>query len=228
VATTLAVLAPETTAGPEWGARAASVTLHAGLLALAVWSTQHPPLGPSVRRDTSVVFYLPDRHPEAPPPPAAPVVPPGTWRMPSLPGEIPLGLPPLAPTAAPDLPAATPEFLPAPSGLVGTVPPSPAPPEGPVDIRVVEEVPVLLSHPVPRYPDILRQAGIEGRVVIEAVIDTMGRAERDGLRIASSSHALFGPEASALVLGSRYRPARFAGRPVRVRILVPVVFALHR
>jgi periplasmic protein TonB len=228
VATTLAVLAPETTAGPEWGARAASVTLHTGLLALAVWSTQHPPLAPAVRRDTSVVFYLPDRRPEAPPPPAAPAVPPGTWRMPSLPSEIPLGLPPLEPTAAPDLPAAAPEFLPASPSPVGTVPPSPAPPEGPVDVRVVEEVPMLLSHPVPRYPDILRQAGIEGRVVVEAVIDTAGRAERDGLRIASSSHALFSPEASALVLGSRYRPARFAGRPVRVRILVPVVFALHR
>ena len=97
-----------------------------------------------------------------------------------------------------------------------------------MDIRVVEELPVLFSHPVPRYPDILRQAGIEGRVVVEVVIDTAGRAERDGLRIVSSSHALFVPEAGALVLGSRYRPARFGGRPVRVRILVPVAFSLRR
>ena len=95
-------------------------------------------------------------------------------------------------------------------------------------MRVVEEPPVLLSHPVPRYPDILRQAGIEGRVVVEAVIDTTGHAERNGLWVVSSSHALFAPEASALVLGSRYRPARFGGRPVRVRILVPVAFALRR
>ena len=97
-----------------------------------------------------------------------------------------------------------------------------------MDVAFVEEPPVLLDHPVPGYPELMRRAGIEGRVVVEAVIDTLGRAERGSLRIVSSTHGLFVPEASALVLGSRYRPARFGGKPVRVRVRVPVDFTLRR
>ena len=226
MATTLTVLAADALAGPEWGARAASLALHTGLIALAVWGTQRPPIAPTTPRDYPMIFYLPDRTSVALPPRSAPAVPPGTWRMPALPGVIPLSLPPLTPSPAPDWPTAPPELIPGMPGPVAAPPPPPV--EGLVDVRVVEEPPVLLSHPVPRYPDLLRQAGIEGRVVVEAVIDTTGRAERAGLRIVSSSHALFAPEASALVLGSRYRSARFGGRPVRVRILVPVAFALRR
>ena len=227
MATTLTVLAEDAPAGPEWGARAASLTLHAGLIALAVWSTQRPPLSPTEPREYTMIFSLPDRAPIAPPPPAAPAVPPGTWRMPVPTAAVALTVPPLAPTSVPDWPTAPPELIPGMPGPVAVPPPSP-PTEGLVDIRVVEELPVLLSHPVPRYPDILRQAGIEGRVIVEAVIDTTGHAEHAGLRIVSTAHALFAPEASALVLGSRYRPARFGGRAVRVRILVPVAFALRR
>ena len=227
MSTRLTVLAEDALAGPEWGARATSLTLHAGLIALAVWSTQRPPLSPTEPREYTMIFSLPDRTPVAPPPPTAPVVPPGMWRMPAVPGVVPLTLPTLVPTPAPDWPSAPPELIPGTPGLVAA-PQSPPPAEGLMDIRVVEDLPVLLSHPAPRYPDILRQAGIEGRVTVEVVIDTAGRAERAGLRIVSSSHALFAPEAGAIVLGSRYRPARFGGRPVRVRILVPVAFSLRR
>jgi protein TonB len=228
MATTLTVLTEVGPAGPEWGARAASLVLHAGLIALAVWCTQRPALAPAAPRDHTMIFYLPERAPVALPPRPAPAVPQGTWAMPTLPGEVPLMVPPLVPSPALDWPAAPPELVPGTPAPVAAPPPAPPAAGGLVDIRVVEEPPVLLGHPVPRYPDLLRQAGIEGRVVVEAVIDTTGRAERSGLRIVSSSHALFAPEASALVLGSRYRPARFGGRPVRVRILVPVAFALRR
>ena len=225
MATTLTVLAEHAASGPEWGARVASLALHTGLIALAVWSTQRPPISPTAPREHTMIFSLPDRAPVTPPPQSAPAAPSGTWRMPAVPGMAPLPLPTLVPAPAPVWPTAPPEPLP---GMPGPTAALPSPAEGLVDIRVVEEPPVLLSHPVPRYPDVLRQAGIEGRVVVEAVIDTTGHAEHDGLRIVSSSHALFAPEASALVLGSRYRPARFGGRAVRVRILVPVAFALRR
>jgi protein TonB len=228
VATTLALLAPDTRAAPEWGARLASLALHVGLIALAVWSTQRPTTASAPPREYTTIFYLPERTPAAPPLRPAPAVPPGTWRTPALPVVNPTELPPLPPTTAPDWPAVPPAPIPGTPVLPAAPPPPTAAPGGLVDIRVVEEPPVLLSHPVPRYPDILRQAGIEGRVVVEAVIDTTGHAERDGLRVVSSSHTLFVPAASALVLGSVYRPARFGGRPVRVRILVPVGFALRR
>jgi protein TonB len=97
----------------------------------------------------------------------------------------------------------------------------------PRDARFVEELPVLLSHPEIRYPEMLRQAGIEGRVMIETVLDTLGRAEPALTRVATSVSALFDREALSVVLASHYRPARAQGRAVRVRVQVPVNFSLH-
>jgi len=39
---------------------------------------------------------------------------------------------------------------------------------------LVEERPALLSAPAPVYPALLKQAGIQGRVILPAVIDTTG------------------------------------------------------
>jgi protein TonB len=98
----------------------------------------------------------------------------------------------------------------------------------PLESRVVDEPPRMLSHPEPRYPEILRQAGIEGSVVIEAVIDTIGRVEAGSLRVVSAAHPLFASEAEQVVLASRYRPGRMSGRAVRVRVLVPISFGIQR
>src|SRR6267378_8679351 len=40
---------------------------------------------------------------------------------------------------------------------------------------VTEERAEVLTSPLPVYPDLLRQAGVQGRVVLEAIVDTTGR-----------------------------------------------------
>jgi protein TonB len=97
-----------------------------------------------------------------------------------------------------------------------------------VDVRVADEAPVMLSHPVPRYPEILRQAGIDGRVMAEAVVDTSGRVEPASVRIVSAAHPLFAEEARLVMLASRFRPGRMGGRAVRVRIRLPMSFDIRR
>ena len=91
---------------------------------------------------------------------------------------------------------------------------------------VVEERPDRVSSPPVRYPEILRQAGIEGRVLVEVVIDTLGRAERGSIRILSSTHQLFEAPAREAVANSVYRPGRISGRAVRVRVQVPLNFSI--
>jgi len=86
----------------------------------------------------------------------------------------------------------------------------------------------MLAHPAINYPEVLRQAGIEGRVLVEAVLDTLGRAEPSSLRVTASPHQLFDREALAVVAGSRFRPGRADGHAVRVRIQVPVTFSIRR
>ncbi|MDO8665271.1 MAG: TonB family protein, partial [Gemmatimonadales bacterium] len=70
--------------------------------------------------------------------------------------------------------------------------------------------------------------GVEGRVLVEVVLDTMGRAERGSLRILSATHQLFEGPARETALSCRYRPGRIAGRAVRVRVQVPVNFTVSR
>lgn len=230
--TTLAATPAQDPAGREWGARSLSVAVHAGLIALAVWYTQasRPPDRSRPYPGVLVTWTTRPARSHAPPPltPAVPV-PPGAPVAPSIPisGPVPPAIDVPTPAGWPVAPGDPFPGLPG-AALPATPVGPPSPPAPPMDIRMVEEPPVLLHHLAPGYPELLRRAGVEGRVIVEAVLDTAGRVERASLRIVASTHALFVPEATTLVLGSRYRPARFGGQPVRVRIQVLVTFALRR
>ena len=95
---------------------------------------------------------------------------------------------------------------------------------------VVEERPELIQGTCtqPVYPAMLQQAGIEGRVMFEFVIDTLGRAERSSFRTISTTHQLFEAPARAAVLSCRFRPGRIQGRAVRVRVQQPINFSIQR
>ena len=93
---------------------------------------------------------------------------------------------------------------------------------------VVEERPERISSPPVRYPDILRQAGIEGRVLLELVIDTSGHAERGSIRVLSSTHQLFEGPAREVAQASLFSPGRIQGRAVRVRVQLPINFSIAR
>src|SRR6266545_4350006 len=61
----------------------------------------------------------------------------------------------------------------------------------PIESSLADELPVMLAGPTAAYPDLLRQAGIHGRVVLEAVIDTLGHVERGSVVVVESAHAAF-------------------------------------
>jgi TonB family protein len=100
--------------------------------------------------------------------------------------------------------------------------------DGPWSASVVEEPPVLLAGPRLTYPELLRALSIEGRVVIETVIDTLGRPEPAVLRVVESSHPGFEAPARDFVRRARFRPGRAHGRMVRVLVRVPIAFVLNR
>jgi len=52
---------------------------------------------------------------------------------------------------------------------------------------VVDERPEVIAGFTPEYPDLLRQAGVEGTVVVEVVVDTAGHAEPGSLRVVRST-----------------------------------------
>ncbi len=93
---------------------------------------------------------------------------------------------------------------------------------------LVDEKPSLMSQLLPDYPDLLRQAGIEGNVVIEVIIDTTGHAEPASLRVVNSTNKAFEIAARDAVLKSLYRPGRVRGQAVRVLVQVPINFSIRR
>ncbi|HYL55378.1 MAG TPA: energy transducer TonB [Gemmatimonadales bacterium] len=159
----------------------------------------------------------PDRRapPGVPVPPRAPVVeePIG------FPFTVPPGLPPIEPSRPFD---AT-RWLQRSRG-VGDDPSAPDT-TTPWSADVVEEPPMLLAGRPPSYPEALRAAGVTGRVVVQAVIDTLGRVEPE-VTVVESSHAGFEAPALDYLRHAVFRPGRVHGRRVRVLIRLPVDFRL--
>ncbi|MFI5091129.1 MAG: TonB family protein [Terriglobales bacterium] len=102
-----------------------------------------------------------------------------------------------------------------------------------------EPVPVASTDPPPQlrdssclaspsYPEILRQAGIEGQVVLAFVIDSGGTVESSSVRVVSSAHQLFEGPARAILVSCQYQPGRVAGRAVRVRTQRTITFVLPK
>lgn len=93
---------------------------------------------------------------------------------------------------------------------------------------VVEERPEILSGPQLNYPDLLRQAGVQGRVLVQAIIDTSGRVEPQSVKIIQSPNPGLDQPAKNYVLRALFRPGRVHGRAVRVLLNLPIDFKIKR
>jgi TonB family protein len=93
---------------------------------------------------------------------------------------------------------------------------------------VVDEPPIRLSGPLPVYPPLLKDAMIEGHVVIEVIIGVDGHPEPESFRVLESTNKAFEKAARDAVLATLYRPGRMRGQAVRVLVRQPVAFTLRR
>lgn len=93
---------------------------------------------------------------------------------------------------------------------------------------VVDERPELLSGPALTYPDLLRQAGVQGRVLVQAILDTLGRAEPESVEILQSPNPGFDSSARDYVLQAMFRPGRVHGRAVRVLVNIPIDYSVRK
>jgi protein TonB len=195
---------------------AVSVTAHVALVAAVVWTTvdahPRPPQSPTI-------FQLPPSQPingADVPAPGVPVIEVGE----PIP-DIPL---PKVDGGVAELPRFTLDPRPDSGALLaGTAPGS----GGPIDVALVEAPPVMLAGPVPAYPDLLRQAGVHGRVVLEAGVDAAGHVEPGSVVVVASAHPAFVAPAQQALLASLFRPARMGGVAVRVRVRLAIDFVLR-
>jgi len=206
-----------------FGVGCASLAIHAAMIAGVVYATLHAaPRDDQVRMDTRVVLLAPQEQQNAADPPPVQLADALQGFQPvAVSAQIPTDMPPV------DLQQ---RFDPkdyAGSGVEGSrasdivVSGNEVYAEG-----LVEERPALLSAPAPVYPALLKEAGIQGRVILPAVIDTTGRVEPASVRIMKSSDPAFDQPTKDWVLKALFRPARLHGRGVRVSIHLVVDYAI--
>lgn len=80
----------------------------------------------------------------------------------------------------------------------------------------------------PRFPDELREAGVEGQVLAQFVVDTEGHPIVSTFKVLKSDHELF-TQAVRDVLGDMlFTPAEVGGRTVKQLVQMPFAFSLSR
>lgn len=89
----------------------------------------------------------------------------------------------------------------------------------------VDEIAVPKSSLVPEYPEMARNAGIEGTVVLEVYIDETGMVQK--VRVVKGLG--FGCEEAAIkkVQATQFIPANMGGKPVAVRQIITFEFKLR-
>ena len=222
------------------GGTLASTLVHAALLAGAITATTG---GPPVRPAVPVEHVLPPvvvaRPPESPPAkvrtpaPAGPAAAPVAPRLPSV-DRVPNEIPPIDVdvkiAAASDdevaRGAAGPLDQRAGGGLGGPIGPTR---DGAMDERYVDRAPRIVGNPVPpAFPSIMRERGMGGRVSIQFVIDTLGRAEMHGLRVVEASDSAFAHAVRAALPRFRFTAGEVGGQKVRTLVQLPFDFTLVR
>lgn len=96
------------------------------------------------------------------------------------------------------------------------------------EFQVEKPVQALPGGSQPRYPDILRQAGVEGEVLAQFVVDTTGKAEMNSYKVLKTTHELFGNAVKNALSGMKFIPAEVGGRKVRQLVQQPFTFAISK
>ena len=107
--------------------------------------------------------------------------------------------------------------------VAGYMPPAP---EQAQEFMAFDEAPVLLRAQNPQYPDLARQAGIEGTVLLDVLVDEEGKVLEVSV-IQSDVTSAMEKSAEEAAKHFLFKPAKQRTVPVRAHVAVPIRFKLH-
>src|SRR6266545_5877379 len=88
--------------------------------------------------------------------------------------------------------------------------------------------PTLVSMPRPVHPEAMRRAGIEGRVVLQALANTSGRVDSSSILVLRATHVEFVVPARQALQAALFRPGWFGGQRLDAWITIAIDFTLSR
>lgn len=95
----------------------------------------------------------------------------------------------------------------------------------------VEESPELIGgmdalQKAAEYPRMAKKAGIEGRVIVQFIVDENGNVQNP--KVIRGVHKLLNEVAIEAVKKQKFKPGKQRGRPVKVQMALPVTFTLKK
>ncbi len=113
--------------------------------------------------------------------------------------------------------------------LTAPPPPPPPPPGRAGDESLIfmawEEAPELIKMVKPRYPEIARKAGVEGRVVLQIVVDEKGNV-LEAVPIVAVPPGIFEEAAIEAMMQWKFKPAKQRDKAIKVRMGQTMEFTL--
>ena len=80
----------------------------------------------------------------------------------------------------------------------------------------------------PKYPEMLRTAGVSGEVQAQFIVDTTGRVQAGSFKVLKTTHELFSTEVRKATACFRYLPAETGGKKVRQLVQQPFTFDIAK
>lgn len=90
----------------------------------------------------------------------------------------------------------------------------------------VEPYPIQNIQNLVEYPEVAKRAGLEGKVLLSALIDTSGKVIK--VLIDKSDYPVFEESARNAVMKAKFTPARQNGKHVKLWYTLPIVYKLEK
>lgn len=215
------------------GGTAVSFVVHYGVILVVLYTSAEARGVNEGPKPEKIVFVEPDKvdDPPKPEPPPELVVAP-------LPARVapPLTSPVDIPNVLPEIDLSRPPTDPLQftgrrgpvesAGIDSAADPVSRPDNAYREFEVDRPVTPAPNSAVPVYPDILRQAGVEGDVVVSFVVDTTGRVDIGTFKVIRKTHDLFVTAVHNALPRMRFIPAETSRGKVRQLVQQPFSFAI--
>jgi protein TonB len=217
--------------GRRSGGVAFSFLAHYGLILAVIYTSAQAATVEGRPRQEKIAFIEPPEPAvnKEPPPPELVAAPPAPRIATVLvaPVEIPTVLPEIdlrrRPTDPSDFERRAPATTDTGAEVHGTTPSA----DNTYVISQVEKpVAQAPNSATPAYPDMLRQAGIEGEALVSFVVDTTGRADAASFKVIRTTHELFATAVKNALPRMRFIPAEIGDRKVKQFVQQPYSFAI--
>lgn len=209
------------------GGSTMSFVIHFVLIYVAVQATlQATQEKEKVEEKVNFVEVKKDEPPPPKPPPQAAPPPPQSFQVLTAPVNIPNVLPDIDLTAK-----MTNEADFSGKGVQSAKAVQSAAPQGDqpyFEFMVEKPVTEASNTERPRYPDILKSAGVEGEVLAQFIVDTLGRVEPGSFKVLKTTHPLFEAAVRSVLPRMKFIPAEVGGRRVRQLVQQPFVFNIAK